>query len=47
MANDFQTKELALTTVFQQLVNSDTLGRKRFTLFSFQIKMERTAQMFT
>ena len=38
MANDFQTKELALTTSFQQLVNSDTTGEKTVHALFFSNK---------
>ena len=38
MANDFQTKELALTTSFQQLVNSATTGEKTVHALFFSNK---------
>jgi|TARA_R110002020_G_scaffold293734_1_gene509435 hypothetical protein len=38
MANDFQTKELALTDAFQQLVNSDTSGEKTVHAIYFSNK---------
>ena len=38
MANDFQTKELALTTSFQALVASDTTGEKTVHAIYFSNK---------